>query len=226
METFFQDVRFALRSLKNNPGFAAVAILTLALGIGANTSIFSVVNGVLLRPLPFYQPDRLITVWDSQKEMAQAPSASLEFLAYREQNTSFEQLVAIRILNFTLTDGSTPERARGEIVSANYFTMLGIHPALGRSFTAAEDQPGAVRVALLTHAYWLTRFGGDARIVGRNLTLNGTNVMVVGFSPPVLFQIPSWISSSIPFMECLNFPPPSATRAANRFRITSPSPAA
>ncbi len=183
METFFQDVRFALRSLKNNPGFAAVAILTLALGIGANTAIFSVVNGVLLRPLPFYQPDRLITVWDSQKEMAQAPSASLEFLAYREQNTTFEQLVAIRILNFTLTDGSTPERVRGEIVSANYFTMLGIHPALGRSFTAAEDQPGAVRVALLTHAYWLTRFGGDARIVGRNLTLNGTSVMVVGVLP-------------------------------------------
>src|SRR5579862_6682028 len=183
METLFQDVRFALRSLKNNPGFAAVAILTLALGIGANTAIFSVVNGVLLRPLPYYQPDRLLTVWDSQTEMLQAPSSSLEFLTYREQNSTFEHLVATRMLNFTLTGGATPERVRGEIVSADYFTMLGVQPAIGRNFSAADDQPGAVRVALLTHAYWQTRFGSDAKIIGRDLTLNGTSVDVVGVLP-------------------------------------------
>jgi len=183
LESLMKDVRFAARSLRKNPGFAAVAILTLALGIGANTAIFSVLNGVLLRPLPYPQPDRLYWIWDSQKQLAQAPSSGVEFLAYREQNKTFEQIAAIRTLNFNLTGMGDPERVRGIIVSADYFDMLGVHPTLGRNFSDADDKQGAVRVALLTNGFWQRQFGGDPAVVGKTLTLDGGIVSIIGALP-------------------------------------------
>ncbi|HEV3218150.1 MAG TPA: ABC transporter permease [Candidatus Acidoferrales bacterium] len=189
MQTLWQDFRYGARNLLKHPGFAAVAILTLALGIGANTAIFSVVNGVLLRPLPYTQPERLVWFWDVQKQLAQAPLSSIEFLAYRQQSTSFEQIAAIRSLNFNLTGLGTPERVAGRVVSANYFSMLGVQPALGRNFSEAEDKPGTARVALLTHGFWQTRFGGDPNVIGRTLTVNGGSVAIVGVLP-ASFQPP------------------------------------
>jgi putative ABC transport system permease protein len=193
METFWQDFRYGVRSLLKNPGFAAVAILTLALGIGANTAIFSVVNGVLLRPLPYAQPERLVWFWDVQKEWAKWPLSSVEFLAYRDRSTSFEQIAAIRSLNFNLTGMGAPERVGGRVVSANYFSMLGVQPALGRNFAEAEDEPGTTRVALLTYGYWQTRFGGDPNIIGHTITANGTSVAIVGVLP-ASFQPPPGIA--------------------------------
>ncbi len=209
METLWQDFRYGVRNLIKNPGFAAVAVLTLALGIGANTAIFSVVNGVLLRPLPYAKPERLVWFWDVQRELAQAPLSSIEFLSYRERSTSFEQVAAIRSLQFTLTGTASPERVGGQVVSANYFSMLGMQPALGRNFTDAEDRPGAARVAILTYGYWQTRFGGDPNVIGRTLTVNGNSVAIAGvlpasYQPPPevaiyvnpVFGVPELFSSS------------------------------
>jgi putative ABC transport system permease protein len=189
MQTLWQDFRYGVRNLLKKPGFAAVAILTLALGIGANTAIFSVVNGVLLRPLPYAQPERLVWFWDVQKQLARAPLSSIEFLAYRRQSTSFDQIAAIRSLNFNLTGMGSPERVGGRVVSANYFSMLGVQPALGRNFSDAEDKPGAARAGLLTYGYWQTKFGGDPNVIGRTLTANGVNIVIAGvlpasFAPP------------------------------------------
>jgi predicted permease len=183
LETFLQDLRYGLRSLVKNPGLAAVAILTLALGIGANTAIFSVLNGVLLRPLPYPQPDRLYWIWDSQKQLAQAPSSGVEFLAYREQNKTFEQVAATRSLNFNLTGMGDPERVRGMIVSANYFDMLSVQPALGRNFSDADDKEGATRVVLITNGFWQRHFGGDRAILGKTLTIDGGMASIVGVLP-------------------------------------------
>jgi putative ABC transport system permease protein len=169
--------------LAKAPGFTAVLILTLALGIGANTAIFSVVYGVLLRPLPYTAPERLVWVWDMQPALANAPLSSREFLAYREQGHSLEYLVAIRPLNFNLTGQGSAERLRGQIVTTGFFPMLGVRPALGRDLSDADGQPGAARVTLLTHGFWQRRFGGDPAVIGRTLTLNGETVSVIGLLP-------------------------------------------
>jgi putative ABC transport system permease protein len=189
MRELSQDARFAARMLAKTPGFTAVLILTLALGIGANTAIFSVVYGVLLRPLPYPAPERLIWVWDIQPALANAPLSSAEFLAYREQGHSLEYLVAIRQLNFNMVGQGSPERLRGQIVTTGYFPMLGVQAAMGRSFTDADGQPGAARVALLTDGFWRRRFGGEPGVIGRNLTLNGESVSVVGILPAA-YQAP------------------------------------
>ncbi len=183
MREFWQDARFAVRMLAKTPGFTAVLILTLALGIGANTAIFSVVYGVLLRPLPYPAPERLVWVWDMQPALANAPLSSTEFLAYREQGHSLEYLVAIRQLNFNLTGQGSAERLRGQIVTTGFFAMLGVRPALGRDLSDTDGQPGAARVALLTNGFWRRRFVGDPGVIGRTLTLNGESVSVVGILP-------------------------------------------
>jgi len=192
METLWQDLRFAARMLAKNPGFTAVLVLTLALGIGANTAIFSVVYGVLLRPLPYPQPERLVWFWDMQPALSQAPLSSAEYFAYRDQSHAFDQVAAIRSINFNLTGQGLPEHLRGTVVTPNYFLMLGVQPALGRGFSDADGQPGALRVALLTHGFWRRHFGGDPNIMGRAMTLNGEGVAVIGVlpagfsSPPVI----------------------------------------
>jgi predicted permease len=193
LESFAQDVRYGVRSLAKNPGFAAVAILTLALGIGANTAIFSVVNGVLLKPLPFDHPEQIVWFWDMQPKLANAPLSAPEFIAYRDQNHTFSQIAAFRPLNFTLTGMGSAERLRGGVSTPQYLALLAVKPIVGRDFTEADGQSGAPRVALLTYGFWQSHFGRDAAALGRTLALNGESVTVVGVLPKD-YLVPSDVS--------------------------------
>jgi len=189
---FLHDVRYAARLQRKNPGFTIVAVIALALGIGANTAIFSVVNTILLRPLPYKDPERLVMVWEdaSKQGYPRDTPAAANFVDWRDQNHVFEGMAAISDESFNLTGAGEPERLEGNTVSATLFPLLGVEPHVGRVFTAAEDQPGAQRVVLLSYALWQRRFGGDPNIVGQALTLNGQSHIVVGVMP-AQFQFPS-----------------------------------
>ncbi|HEU4796166.1 MAG TPA: ABC transporter permease, partial [Pyrinomonadaceae bacterium] len=189
---FWQDLRYAARMLWKNPGFTAVAVIALALGIGANTAIFTVVNTVLLRPLPYKAPEQLVMVWEdaSRYGYPQDTPTAANFIDWRDQNSVFTGMAAIEDTNFNLTGAGDPERLKGREVSADLFPLLGVDPQLGRVFDAAEDQPGAQRVALLSHRLWQRRFGGDPGIVGKVLRLNDEGYTVVGVMP-ASFQFPA-----------------------------------
>jgi predicted permease len=179
-----QDLRYGLRMLMRNPGFTIVAVLALALGIGANTAIFSVVNTVLLRPLPYKNPEALMTVWEDATHMGfpfNTPSPA-NFLDWREQSTVFEGMAALAQRSFNLTGAGEPERFDGRKVSANLFTILGVEPILGRTFRPEEDQPGS-RVVIFSHGVWQRRFGGDPGIIGRPVNLDGESYTVIGVMP-------------------------------------------
>lgn len=189
---FLHDLRYALRMLLKNPGFTAIAIIALALGIGANTAIFSVVNTVLLRPLPYKDPEQLVMVWEDASKIGypRDTPAAANYVDWRDQNQVFEGVAAIAEESFNLTGAGDPERLEGRTVSAKLFPILGVEPQVGRVFTAEEDQPGAQRVVLLSYGLWQRRFGGDPSIVGKPLTLNGESYTVVGVMP-ARFQFPS-----------------------------------
>jgi len=187
LETLAQDVRFALRMMRRNPGFTAITILTLALGIGANTAIFSIVNGVLLKPLPYPQSDKLVTVWGRFTGIG-APRdqnyiSAPEFADIQELNHSLSYVAAMTGTAFNVNVGNRPFRAAGAQVSPSLFPMLGIHPALGRLFTPDEAQPGRDQEVLLSYGLWASNFGSDANIVGKSLQLNGRSMTVVGVLP-------------------------------------------
>jgi predicted permease len=184
METLLQDVRFAVRVLTKNPGFAVIAILTLAIGIGANTTIFSVVNGVLLNPLSFPQPERLVRVYDSTDDFSKSSVSYLNFKDWERGNRTFAYMTGFRGEDLNVTGGDEPEQVTGELVSASYFNTLGIQPTLGRSFTDAEDQAGGPPAAILTYGFWKKQFGGDPKILDRSVTLNGKSYNIVGVLPP------------------------------------------
>jgi putative ABC transport system permease protein len=184
LETMLQDLRFGARMLKKNPGFTLIAVLTLALGIGANTAIFSIVYHVLLKPLPYQDSEQLVWVWGEQAAQKQAPHTPADFLDYQRRNQSFVQMAAYRNMSFALGSAGQPERVDGRIVSANYFALLGVAPRLGRSFAPEDGQVGAARLVLLSHSYWQQRFGGEANIVGQSLTLSGEPATIVGVMPP------------------------------------------
>ncbi|HEX8489936.1 MAG TPA: ABC transporter permease, partial [Chthoniobacterales bacterium] len=180
----WQDLRSGLRMLMRSPGFTIVAVLALALGIGANTAIFSVVNTVLLRPLPYKDPDALVTVWEDATHMGfpfNTPSPA-NFIDWREQNTVFAGMAAMAQQSFNLTGAGEPERFDGRKVSANLFNILGVEPVLGRTFRPEEDQPGS-RVVILSYGVWQRRFGGDTSIIGRPVNLNGESYTVIGVMP-------------------------------------------
>jgi len=185
MEILIKDIRLALRGLVGRPGFTLVAVLTLALGIGANTAIFSVVNAVLLRPLAAKDPDRLMTFWHS------APAKGLQHLDlndalvayYRDRTRTFQSLAAYETGNFSITGGGEPEVVPGAIVTFNYFDVLGREPLYGRTFTPQEDTPGNNHVALLSYALWQRRFGGDPNIVGQSINLDDEPTSIVGIMP-------------------------------------------
>jgi putative ABC transport system permease protein len=186
------DLRYAARLQRKNPAFTIVAVIALALGIGANTAIFSVVNTVILRPLPYKDPERLVMVWEdaSKQGYPRDTPAAANFVDWRDQNNVFEGMAAITDDSFNLTGSGEPERLAGHRVSASLFPLLGVEPHIGRVFTAAEDQPGAQHVVLLSYALWQRRFGGDSGIVGQPVTLNGESYVVVGVMP-ARFQFPS-----------------------------------
>ena len=181
-----QDLRYGVRMLLKNPGFTAIAVLTLAAGIGANTAIFSVVNALLLRPLPYREPDRLVhfATWSqgNGRRPITFPDQIIAF--YRDHNQSFAYLAGYDTTGFNLSDGGEPERVRAATVTADFFRVLGQQAIRGRDFLSREDQPGNTNVAVLSYELWQRRFGGDQTIVGKPITLNKVPILVVGIMPP------------------------------------------
>ncbi|HEV2299207.1 MAG TPA: ABC transporter permease [Candidatus Acidoferrales bacterium] len=182
-ETLWQDIRFALRMLRKSPGFTAVAILTLALGIGANTALFSVVNGVLLNPLPYPQPDRLVVIYAKEQGVTRPSISYLNFLDWVRDNRSFSALAAYRGDLFLLTGIGDPESVPTERVSASLFPLLGVKPVAGRVFRPEEDQLGAGPVALISAGFWKRKFGSSPGAVGKTLTLDGKSYTIIGVIP-------------------------------------------
>jgi len=183
MQTFWQDVRYGLRMLGKNPGFTAIAVLTLALGIGANTALFSIVNGVLLNPLPYDKPDGLVALYARTAEFAHSSISYPNFLDWRHDNRSFSALAAFRQENFNLTGMGDAERLKAEMVSATFFPILGVNPRIGRVFSELEDQAGAARVALISEGLWKRKFGSSPDSVGKSIILNGALYTIVGVIP-------------------------------------------
>jgi putative ABC transport system permease protein len=212
-----QDVRFGLRMLRKTPGFTAVAVVTLALGIGANAAIFTVINAVMLRPLPFAAPDRLVRVWESNPARGW-PTFGVShpnYLDWTAQTRGFEQLAATTSAGFTLSDGGQAERVIALAVTHGFLPVLGITPVMGRNFVSEEDRPGGnVRVALLTHPYWQRRFGGDPGVLGRTLTLNSQPYSVIGVLPERF----NWGGTTIELLVPLA-PDPARNRADHRLSV-------
>jgi putative ABC transport system permease protein len=185
MQAFIQDLRYGARILWKNPGFTLIAVITLALGVGANTAIFSVANTALLRPLPYQNPDELVMVWETAPKLGFPHNdvAPANFIDWRDQNRVFTQIAAFGGASLSLTGLGEPERIEGERVSASLFPLLGVAPALGRVFTEQEDRSEAQGVIVLSHSLWQRRFGGDTGIIGQSLTLNNHPYTVVGVMP-------------------------------------------
>ena len=184
MGNLWQDLRYGMRMLARRPGLTAIAVVTLALGIGANTSIFSLVNSVLLRPLPFAEPEQLIVVNERNQEGEQANVSGHEFVAWREGNRTLQNIALYGYRTFNLTGGGDPEAVDAMIVSGDFFAVLGSVPTVGRAIGRADDQSGAPRVAVLSASVWQRRFGGDRSIVGRAITLDNQPYTVIGVMPP------------------------------------------
>lgn len=186
MDSLFQDFRFAARMLVKSPGFAVIAVLCVAIGIGANTAIFSIVNAILLRPFPYADPESIVALHETQvkNEIEEAGFSYLDYQDLREQNRSFSQTAAYTNLSLTFSGAEEPERLRGSAVSASLFPLLGIKPELGRGFREDEDRPGAPGVVLLSHDLWMRRFNGDPAAVGKTILVNAAAYTVVGVMPP------------------------------------------
>src|SRR2546430_8673914 len=165
METLFRDIRFGIRSLLKQPAFTSIAIVTLALGIGANTAMFSVINAVLLRPLPYTQPDRLVWMSESGDEVAHRPLSYPNFVDWRARNHVFESISTYRTWSMTLTGMAEPQNVRAGMVAADYFKVMGVTPILGRAFTAEDDRPGANPAAVISYGFWQKHFAGDTAVV-------------------------------------------------------------
>ena len=179
MHTFWEDLRYSFRLLRRSPGFTLIAVLALALGIGANTAIFSVVNGVLLRPLPYPDPSRLVIANESNGSSLAYPN----FLDWRRENHCFTDIAASQHGDFILTGSGQPERLSGQRVSASFFPVLGVNPLLGRNFLPEEDRLGAGGVVMLSHGLWQRRFGASPEILGKSLSLSARNYTVIGILP-------------------------------------------
>ncbi|MGH9521128.1 MAG: ABC transporter permease [Terriglobales bacterium] len=185
MHSFFQDVRYALRSLRKSPGYALVAILALAIGIGSNATIFVTVNAMLLRPLPFRDLDRIVFAWTTvpARGASRVSMTPANFAALRKQTTDFDALAARHGWDANLTGNGLPERLEGVQVTGDFFRVLGMKPMLGRSINEGDQQPGNIRVVVLSYAVWKNRFASDASIVGKTVTLNGQSMTVAGVMP-------------------------------------------
>jgi putative ABC transport system permease protein len=185
-----QDVRYAVRTFTKQPGFVAVAVLTLALGIGANSAIFSVIYGVLLKPLALKEPERVVKLWESMANGFQGSVSFPNLKDWREQNSLFSQLAAFQFANVSLQAGDSPERVRAATVTAEFFEVMGTPPQLGRVIAAGEDQAGRARVVVLSHQLWQRSFAGDPGIIGRDIQLGGETFSVIGVMP-ASFRFPA-----------------------------------
>jgi putative ABC transport system permease protein len=202
IETFFQDLRYGMRSLLKKPGFTLTAVIALALGIGANTAIFSVINGVLLRSLSYANPERIVMLWErsltSETTRLQNVISPANFLDWQKQSTSFEHMAAVSDLRVNLTGGTgEPEEIKVQLVSQPFFAALGVQPLVGRSFLPEEDKTGNELVIILSHELWQTRFASDPQILGRQATINGRQRTIVGVMPPGFHfldnQVRAWV---------------------------------
>ncbi|HEU4768130.1 MAG TPA: ABC transporter permease, partial [Pyrinomonadaceae bacterium] len=182
MNTLLQDIRFGLRMLLKSPSISIVATIALALGIGANTAIFSAVNAVLLRPLPFPDPDSLVAVFETvpQRGMLRGSHSYPNFFDVRSQNTTFERVASYHGSNFIMTGRGEPARLQGEVVTADLFPLLGVAPALGRTFHADDDKPSDARVVVISYALFRERFGEDPSVLNQVITLDGRAYTVIG----------------------------------------------
>ena len=191
MDNFLNDLRYGVRSLIKHPGFTAIAIITLALGIGANTAVFTVVNAVLIRPLPYKDPSRLVTIWEEspERDLYEMPVSLANLRDWVDQNTTFENIAAYTFSEFNLTDSGEPASLLGVRSTANLFPLVGAHPVVGRTFVADEDKEGADRVVVISNAMWRSRFGSDPQVVGRHISLNNQSYTIVGVMSPD-FQFP------------------------------------
>ncbi len=183
MTNFLQDVRYGLRVLLKNPGFTAIAVLTLALGIGANTALFSVVNGVLLNPLPYPEPEQLVAVYEKTADFEQSSITYPNFLDWQKESHSFSALGAVRSDEYNMIGVGEPERLHGHMISADFFTALGVQLPLGRNFRSEEDQPGAAPVAIISDGLWKRKFALSPEVLGKSITLNGKTYTVIGVGP-------------------------------------------
>jgi len=210
METFWQDLRFGFRQLLSKPGFAAIATLSLALGIGANTAIFSLVDAVLLRPLPFHDPDRLVMVWEDAAKIGfpRNTPAPANYVDWKAQNRVFEDMAAINWRSFNLTDEGEPEKVEAQAVTANFFPLLGVKPDLGRVFNAEEDQPGRNNVVVISYGLWQRRFGGDPALIGKEILLDGQKHTVIGVAPAgfqfLSKEVSLWVPAAFSPQELAN----------------------
>ncbi len=184
MGTLWQDLRYAMRMLAKSPGFAAVAVLTLALGIGPNAAIFSVVNALLLRPLPYVHPEQIVVMRESTKRLADVSVSYLNFLDWRQQSHSFAQMAAAHNRGFNFAGAGEPENINGYAVSPEFLRLLDVRPLLGRDFLPQEEKPGTTPVAILGYNLWQSHFGGDPLAIGKSITLDGRSFTIVGVLPP------------------------------------------
>jgi predicted permease len=183
MSNFWQDLRYGLRLLAKTPGFTAITILTLALGIGANTALFSVVNGVILNPLPFPEPQQLVSLYGKSPQFEESSITYPNFLDWRRENRVFSAVAAYRHDDYNLTGAGEPEHLNGWMTSADFYPLLGVRPILGRTFRKEEDEVGAAPVTLISEGVWKRKFASSPDIIGRTLTLNGTGYTIVGVVP-------------------------------------------
>ena len=185
MRTFFQDIRYGVRGLLHNRAFTIVAVLSLALGIGANTAIFSLVNAVLFKSLPLHEPENLVMLWEdaSFANFPRNSPAPANYVDWKAQNKVFSDMAALDSNSLNLTGDGEPERVSGYSVTANFFPLLGVEPMLGRSFTSEEDKAGANNVVIISHGLWQSRYGGQRDIINRDILLNNQKYKVVGVMP-------------------------------------------
>src|SRR5215475_4830811 len=221
MTTLFQDVRYGFRMLRKNPGFTVAALLALALGIGANTALFSVVYGVLLKPLPYAQGRELVVLRQDfpQTNMVNVGFSIPEINDYRKQVEALAQVEQYHQMSFTLLDGQEPSEVHAGVVSAHFFDLLGIKPYLGHFFTSADDVTGAEAKLVLSYNYWKTRYGGDPNILGRHFRMNDKVHTVIGVLPPVP-QYPRENDVYMPTVACpfSSSPQAIANRGARMMR--------
>jgi hypothetical protein len=197
MESVLKDVQFAIRGVLKRPLFTVIAVVTLGLGIGASTAIFSVVNSVMLRRLPYPNADRVVAIQEINREGQQGQVTGPNFLDWRAQNTVFEHLSAIKITNANLTLADQAERIDLAQTSADFFDVFGVAPQLGRLFVTADEQAGHAPVAVLSDALWRRKFGADRSVVGQQVNLDGKSYAVVGIAPPG-FQYPGKTEAWLP----------------------------
>ena len=183
METLWQDIRYAWRQLRKSPGFAAVAVITLALGIGANTVIFSVVNGVLLSPLPFPQPDQLVTLHENKPNFEGGSLSFVNFRDWQKNNRTFSSMALARRYAFSITGVGEAEQVNAALVSSDFFSVLGVNPVLGRNFAQGEDEVGAAPTALISAGLWRRKFDTASDILSKIVTLDGRNYTIIGVIP-------------------------------------------